>query len=173
MADAGSLIQSVRAGEPDALRAVYQAHGAALFRLAYRLMGNVPDAEDVVHDLFVGLPEALGRYDERGAFEPWLKTVAARLALMKLRVGRRRHEVDLEQASNGPVAGTDNAVDRIAVESALSALPEELRLVVMLKEVEGYSHAEVGRMLGINPVTSRVRLLRALRRLRRLLGGSR
>src|SRR5213593_5157435 len=91
-----SLIAEARAGGPEALAALYLEHGGALFRLAYRLVGAREDAEDVVHDVFVGLPEALRRYEERGSFAPWLKRVTARLALMRLRSRRRRREVALE-----------------------------------------------------------------------------
>src|SRR5436190_2181243 len=95
----GSLIAEARAGSPDALSALYLEHGAALFRLAYRLVGAREDAEDVVHDVFVGLPEALRRYEERGSFAPWLKRVTARLALMRLRRSKRRREVALDNAA--------------------------------------------------------------------------
>ncbi len=94
-----SLIAEARAGSPDALSALYLEHGAALFRLAYRLVGGREDAEDVVHDVFVGLPEALRRYEERGSFPGWLKRVTARVALMKLRSGKRRREVSLDNAA--------------------------------------------------------------------------
>ncbi len=60
-------IDRARTGDPEALASLYRAHGAALYRLAYRLTGTSQDAEDVVHDVFVGLPEALGRYEERAA----------------------------------------------------------------------------------------------------------
>src|SRR5258706_15733505 len=63
-----SLIAEARAGSPNALSALYLEHGVALFRLAHRLVGAREDAEDVVHDVFVGRPEALGRYEERGSF---------------------------------------------------------------------------------------------------------
>ncbi|PYO64311.1 MAG: hypothetical protein DMD71_13475, partial [Gemmatimonadetes bacterium] len=84
---------AARRGEPPALAALYRAHGAAVFRLAYRLTGTREDAEDVVHDVFVGLPEALLRYEERGRLQSWLKRVAARVALMRLRQRGRRREV--------------------------------------------------------------------------------
>ena len=61
-------IEALRAGRPDALAALYREHGAALYRLAYRLTGSRHDAEDVVHDMFVGLPEALRRYILRTRF---------------------------------------------------------------------------------------------------------
>ena len=85
-----NAVETIRAGSPDALAALYREHGHALYRLAYRLVGTREDAEDVVHDVFVGLPEALGRYQERGSFAGWLKRVTARLALMRLRTRTRR-----------------------------------------------------------------------------------
>src|SRR6266436_7497886 len=91
-----SLIAEARAGSPNALSALYLEHGVALFRLAHRLVGAREDAEDVVHDVFVGLPEALGRYEERGSFGGWLKRVTARVALMRLRARNRRREVAME-----------------------------------------------------------------------------
>src|SRR6059036_838784 len=98
-----SLIAEARAGSPDALSALYLEHGAALFRLAYRLVGGREDAEDVVHDVFVGLPEALRRYEERGSFGGWLKRVTARVALMKLRSGKRRREVTVTSRRRLPL----------------------------------------------------------------------
>src|SRR2546426_10870811 len=86
----GSLIAEARAGSPDALSALYLEHGAALFRLAYRLVCAREDGEDGVHDVFVGLPGALRRYEERGSFAAWLKRLTARGALVRLRSGQRR-----------------------------------------------------------------------------------
>ena len=94
-----SLIAEARAGSPNALSALYLEHGAALFRLAYRLVGVREDAEDVVHEMFVGLPDALRRYEERGSFAAWLKRVTARMALMRLRSRKRRREVSLDDAA--------------------------------------------------------------------------
>src|SRR5881409_2385591 len=95
----GSLIAEARAGSPDALSALYLEHGAALFRIAYRLVGAREDAEEVVHDVFVGLPEALGRYEERGSLAAWLRRVTARVALMRLRSDKRRREVTLDDTA--------------------------------------------------------------------------
>ncbi|MGH2608611.1 MAG: RNA polymerase sigma factor [Tepidiformaceae bacterium] len=164
------LIDRARAGSPDALGALYEAHGAALFRLAYRLLGSREDAEDVVHDVFVGLPEALQRYEERGALDAWLKRVAARVALMRLRGRRRRGEVDLAAAEETVGGGlSDPPTDVRRLQAAVDRLPEHLRSVLVLKEIEGYSHAEVGGLLGISEGASRVRLARGHKRLRTLL----
>src|SRR5947208_3485274 len=160
-------VEGARGGDPEALASLYRAYGAARYRLAYRLTGTPQDAEDVVHDVFVGLPEALGRYEERGSFAGWLKRVTARVALMRLRTRTRRREVMLDAtlaADERPAR-----VESMALETAINGLPDRLRSVVVLKEVEGYSHAEVADLLEISEGASRVRLNRAMKRLRKML----
>ncbi|PYP01133.1 MAG: hypothetical protein DMD57_14555 [Gemmatimonadetes bacterium] len=160
-------IDAARTGDPEALASLYRTHGAVLYRLAYRLTGTPQDAEDVVHDVFVGLPEALGRYEERGSFASWLKRVTARVALMRLRARTRRREVGIEATLPTAAPPLDSA--SVALRAAVGALPDPLRAVLVLKEIEGYSHAEVGELLGISAGASRVRLNRAMRRLRKTL----
>src|SRR6266496_321420 len=148
-------IEAARAGSPDALAVLYQDHGAALYRLAYRLTGTREDAEDVVHDVFVGLPEALTRYEERGRLGAWLRRVTARVALMRQRKARRRQEVGLDSAA-GVASSAHGTSEDAALRAALDALPADQRAVVVLKEMEGYTHAEIATTLGISHVTSRV-----------------
>jgi RNA polymerase sigma-70 factor (ECF subfamily) len=169
--DAGSaeLVRRVRLGDREALGGLYDAFGTALFRLAYRLTGTREDAEDVVHDVFVGLPEALGRYEERGRLGAWLRRVTARVAFMRLRNRNHRREIGLEGADGVAAPPHEWTSDHAALQGAVNALPVALRSVLVLKEMEGYSHAEIAEMLSITAVTSRVRLLRALRRVRREL----
>jgi RNA polymerase sigma-70 factor (ECF subfamily) len=168
------LIDGARAGDAGALAALYTAHAQTLFALAWRLTGSRADAEDVVHDVFVGLPEALRRYVERGSFAAWLRAVTARTALMRMRARRRRGEVDVELAAGIPAAPREGAAAaRADLQRAVAGLPDSLRAVFVLKEVEGYTHAEIGALLGITPGASEVRLCRALRRLRERLEGSR
>src|SRR5437870_10288598 len=162
-----SLIAEARAGSPHALSALYLEHGAALFRLAYRLVGAREDAEDVVHDVFVGLPEALKRYEERGSFTSWLKRVTARVALMRLRARKRRREVALEATL--PAVDPPPEPASMALRVAVDALPDLLRSVLVLKEIAGYSHAEVGELLGISTGASRVLWNRAMRLARKTL----
>jgi RNA polymerase sigma-70 factor (ECF subfamily) len=157
-------------GSPEALAELYRRHGPALFRLAYRLTGSRDDAEDVLHDVFVGLPEALEHYEERGRLDAWLRRVTARVALMRQRNARRRPVIRLEDADLPGASAHEPPID---LQAAVDALPTKLRSVLVLKEIEGYSHAEIAEMLDISAVASRVRLLRAMRRLRRILGGDR
>ncbi len=162
------LVREARNGSAEALGALYDAFGGGLFRLAYRLTGTREDAEDAVHDVFVGLPEALARYEERGRLDAWLRQVTARIVLMRQRTSRRRREVGIEGAAELP-ARVPASFDDAGLRAALDALPAAQRAVLVLKEMEGYTHAEIALTLGISPVTSRVRLMRALRGMRRYL----
>jgi RNA polymerase sigma factor (sigma-70 family) len=156
--------------DPEAIGALYRAHAADLHRLMYRLTGSAADAEDLLHDLFVGLPELLRRYDERGKLAPWLRRVAARMALMRMRGVRRRGEVAMDEAPAAALHARDASPEGAwDLERALAALPAPLRSVFVLKQMEGYTHAEIARILDITGGASRVRHLRALRQLRKLL----
>ena len=157
-----------RLGDADALDRIeelYRRHAGALMAVAYRLLMSRADAEDVVHDLFVGLPEALRKYEERGSMEGWLKRIVVRLALSRIRA---RRDVPLDAAELTVQPG--DPVGRVAIQRALADLSPSLRAVLVLKEIEGFSHAEIGAMLGISVGASEVRLHRALRQLRASLG---
>ncbi len=152
------------------LQDLYERHAEAIYRLAYRLTGTSSDAEDVVQDVFVGLPEALNAYQEQGKLDAWIRKVAARVALSKLRHQSRRREVPLDTAPDSMTQGhADAVVSQVTLQRALDRLPDALRAVLVLKELEGYSHAEIGEMLGIQASTSQVRLHRAHAKLRQIL----
>lgn len=166
-----NLVARTRTGDVAALTEVYERYGDALMALAFRLTGSQADAEDVLHDVFLGLPEALAKYDERGAFESWIKRITARVALSKLRARRREREVDLVDEHVAPESGAMHRLtDLVAVQRAIEALPDTLRVVFVLREVEGYSHAEIAALLEISTNASEVRLHRAIRALRNTLG---
>lgn len=166
--DESQLAAMATAGDSQALGELFQRHAGRLELLAFRLLQSSADAEDVIQDLFVGLPEALGRYRDDGKLEAWLRRITVNLALKKLRGTRRRREEGLPDSlsTEAPVSA-----ERIQVRRAVDQLPDKLRTVVILKLVEGYSHQEIGELLGISRGTSEVRLSRALARLRQSLGG--
>lgn len=165
------LAVRIRGGSLDALEQLYRALGADLYRVAYRITLSRQDAEDVVHDVFLGLRGALNGYVEHGELQAWLKRVTTRAALMRVRTDRRREAreaVFLRERPEGG-AGSDQGTGA-DVERLLAGLAPDLRVVVVLHELEGLPHREIARTLGITPVTSRVRLWRALDRLRRFVG---
>jgi RNA polymerase sigma-70 factor, ECF subfamily len=164
------LASGIAEGADGALEELYARCGQDLLRLAFNLLGSLDDAEDTVQDVFVGLPLAMRRYEERGAFRGWLKRLTARTALMQLRSRTRRQtdSLDTPAARQHPSAA-DLVLDRIDLQAAIASLPDALRAVFVLSQVEQLSHAEIAAMLGIRRGTSEVRLHRAIRRLRHIL----
>jgi RNA polymerase sigma-70 factor (ECF subfamily) len=159
------LIRQTAAGVPDGIAGLYRLYSGHLLRLGWRLTGSRHDAEDIVHDLFLGLPEAIRSFEHRGSFAGWLNRVATRMALMRMRSAHRRREATLEE--NQPaVSESLSAEDRSDLDQHIAALPTTLRAVLVLRQIEGYSHEEVSALLGISPGASRVRFNRAVQRLR-------
>lgn len=163
------LLARVREGDAAALRVVFDRYAGTLYRLAFRLLGSSDDADDVVQDVFVGLRTALGRYDDQGKFEGWLKRVTVRASLMRLRGDRRR-----EAAALGAPAPMMTSPDRDpklqdTLTAAVADLAPSLRAVFVLRMIEDYTYEEIGDVLGVSVGACKVRLHRALRQLRPLL----
>jgi len=152
------------------LERIFREHGQLVLDTAYRLTGSVSDAEDVLQDVFLGLPAALERYQPRDTFAAWLRRVTVRVALMRLRRDRGRREIALDTVPEPSVRAHDSSAERAEIERAIAALPAGLRTVFVLREVEGYSHAEIADLLDIREGTSQVRHHRAVRLLRAALG---
>ena len=167
------LIANVRAGSPDALGELFVRHADQLLAVAYRLTASLPEAEDIVQDVFVGLPEALRGYVELGQLDAWLKQVTVRHTLMRMRATSRRPESPLDETTGELAGASRDHATRITLDTALAGLSVTLRTVFVLHEIEGYSHVEIGRALGIRTGTSEVRLFRARALLRAALGDAR
>ncbi len=168
-----TLVKGARAGQPDAIAGLYDLYGATVYGVALRLSNSATDAEDVVQDVFIGLGRSLASFEGRGSLEGWIKRVTSRTALMRLRRQRARNEISIDA---GIPAWSESAgsspTDRLTLERALAGLPDELRTVFVLKEIEGYSHREIGEMLGIQTGTSKTRLHRARRELQQSIEGT-
>ena len=166
------LVKRLRAKDPEAFAWLYDQYAGLLFRIGYSLLGDTAEAEDLVHDVFLGLPRAIMTFEGRGSFEGWLKRVATRTCLMKLRQGRSRATGMRRQAWSLPgferPPDVDTALD---LEAALRQVKPILRAAFVLREVQGYSYDEVGDLLGISSGAARVRVLRARRVLCALLKG--
>lgn len=166
------LVARLRAKDPEAFASLYDQYAGLLFRIGYSLLGDPSEAEDLVHDVFLGLPRALTTFEGRGSFEGWLKRVATRTGLMKLRqarsrtTGLQRRGWTLPRLTRPPDA--DAALD---LNAALGELTPALRAAFVLREVQGYRYEEVADLLGISIGAARVRVLRARRALSALLEG--
>lgn len=167
--DAG-LSRELRAGEARAWETLYDALGKRVFRLIVRLVSDEQVARDLTHDTFVAVSERGAQYAGRGSVEGWVFRIAANTAKSWLRDTARRREIR-EEMLTGTTGGVlrAEAEDRIVLRQAVMELSDGQRAVLLLHEVDGYTHAEIGEMLDIAEGTSKARLSRARNALRERL----
>lgn len=164
------LLNALRSGEACALGTVYEIFGGMVYRVAWRFTGCKADAEDVLQDVFIALPESVVRLETAAVFEAWLKRVAVRTSLMKLRAGSRRSRFEASLVSNAEAdRSSADTLDRSELEQAIARLPDALRVVFVLREIEGFQHGEIATMLDISEHASQQRMHRARARLRLFL----
>ncbi len=169
----GRAIARARAGDLDAFDEVVSRHGGRAFRVAFRLMGQREDAEDLVQDAFVLAFRNLARYDAAQPFAPWFHRILVNRGLNLRRDQARRatepllEDVPAREESPGRAAERRELTERLR--AALARLPERERTIVELFDLEGFDSGEVAQILDMARGTVRWHLHRARRKLRREL----
>ncbi|GAA1936348.1 RNA polymerase sigma factor SigE [Nocardioides marmoribigeumensis] len=172
--------------EPSSTReswdAIVRDHSARVYRLAYRLTGNVADAEDLTQEVFVRVFRSLDDYVP-GTFEGWLHRITTNLFLdqarrrSRIRFDHLAHDPGTESVHTGRGLGVAGSSDRVLldglfeadVESALASLPPDFRAAVVLCDIEGLSYDEIARVLDLKLGTVRSRIHRGRALLREAL----
>ena len=176
----GELVVAARRGDSQAFDELVDRHAHRLFRLAFRLVSRSADAEDVVQETLMGAFRHLGRFRERSTVKTWLSSILVRQAARCLRKRGRRKVLPLHEAASEvgdrlagrTGAGPSEQVTRsLDVRQALQALSREHREVVVLREYEGMSYAEISEVLGVPRGTVESRLFRARQHLKVELRG--
>ncbi len=169
----GELVARTLAGEQAAFGILVERYAASVRRVARAVLGDPDDADDASQDALLAALGKLRQYDPRRPFGPWLMRIAANAATdrRRRRRVRRTEPLDGNVVAGGtlPDAETNRRVLGQRLRDALSQLPERRRVAVVLFDVEGYSHAEIGRVLGIPEGTVRSEVFHARRALRSLL----
>ena len=174
------LVERCRQGELGAFEELYRQHSGRLFSLAVRMLGNQPDAEDQLQEIFLSAHRKLESFRGEAALGTWLYRLAMNQLLdyVRSRAARTGQLTDgLDDATLLADAGghrlADRAIDRIDLERALGELPEGCRAAFLLHDVEGLEHKEVSEVLGIAEGTSKSQVHKARLRLRGLLRAKR
>lgn len=169
-AEERALVRDAQRGSRDAFAALVRLHERRAYAVARAIALTHEDAEDAVQDGFLHAYRALERFRPEQAFGAWLHRIVANAALD---IGRRRRVRDADALSeNVPEPFRDPAEDdelRRRLRDGLAVLPERQRAVVVLHDVEGFTHGEIGAMLGIPEGTARSDLHHARAALRRVL----
>ena len=179
-------IAALQAGEPQAFARFVDQYSTPVYRLALKMLGNPQDAEDVLQNTFLKVFENIRNFEGRASLSTWVYRIASNEALMLLR--KRKHhpavDTDFEQMDDSsesfhphlfvdwcclPEDTLLNAEMRVYLDKAIQKLPEKLRIVFVLRDIEGLSIKETSQVLDISESAVKTRLLRARMKLRETL----
>lgn len=179
--DDRALVSAAQAGDRAALDTLLRRHHDRIHALCRRLAGNEADALDATQEALIAIARGLRRFDGRAAFSTWAYRVTTNACLDELRRRRRRPTPGLPEdlddlgghqrhALGAPAPGIEGLADRLAIDTALSRLPEEFRVVVVLRDLCDLDYAEIAAVLDIPPGTVRSRIARGRSQLADHLG---
>lgn len=172
--DERALVLAAQRGEREAFSQLVRTHERRAYAVARAIVVNHEDAEDAVQEAFLHAYRALHRFLPDQAFGAWLHRIVANAALDITRRRKVRDADELPETVASPFRDPAESSElRQRLESALANLPARQRAVIVLHDVEGYRHAEIGRMLGIPEGTARSDLHYARSTLRAVLGSVR
>ncbi|HXY42612.1 MAG TPA: sigma-70 family RNA polymerase sigma factor [Acidimicrobiales bacterium] len=175
-----ALVERARGGDTVAFEELVRLTSPACYALALRLVGNEHDARDVMQEAYLRAFRGLRRFRGEAGFSTWLHRITVNCAASLVK-GRQKASCDhlddcgeaaqlIEQRSDGnPESVASTSVDRERLVEALAELPDQLRLVVVLRDVYDLPHRDIAKELGISQAAAKVRLHRARRRLRERL----
>lgn len=177
-------VEALKAGDRAEFARLVDLASAPIYRLGLKMLGNPQDAEDVLQNTFLKALQSLGNFEGRSSPLTWLYRIAVNEALMLIR--RQKPQVEIaEEPQDGegdlptPVQLTDwcclpesdflTAESKRALDAAILKLPEKLRVVFLLRDIEGMSIQETSETLNLTETAVKTRLLRARLHLREQL----
>ena len=178
--EAAAVLARARQGDSEAFRVLVEQHSRSVFRLAFRMIGNEQDAEDVVQESFLRAYRQLGRFESRANFGTWLYRITANCAVDLMRAKQARHDQSRAETLDDAVDTTLSQLpdpERMAgsaeiqrrVTKALEGLSPLERAAFTLRHYEGRSIEEISRTLGLGTSAAKHSVFRAVKKLRAVL----
>ena len=158
------LIQSCIKGDRASQKVLYDRLAPRMFPICIRYIGDRVQAEDVLQDGFITLFTKLKEYKGEGSFEGWARRIFVTTALMSLRKKdalKMSEELDCARGMKAETVSQTQSLGYKELMALVMSLPPGFRTVFNMYSIEGYSHKEIGEMLGISETTSRTQLSRA------------
>jgi RNA polymerase sigma-70 factor (ECF subfamily) len=166
--DAPRFLDRLRAGDRSAFEELVIAYQHRVFGVALRMLGSAAEAQEVAQEVFLRAHRGLSGFRGDAKLSTWLYAIASRLCLNRMQSGERRlarqgEEVLLRLADEArrPDAALERSELEAALARAIAELPEERRIVVVLRDLEGLSYEEISEVLDLELGTVRSRLHRA------------
>lgn len=169
-----NLVVECKQGSKKACYELYRLYSKAMLNIAYRIVGNIGEAEDVLQEAFLHAFNKVQDFRQETTFGLWLKQIVVSRSINLLRKRKLEWtELEDEKMMNIPEEEIEDDDDKnykvAAVKEAMKELPEGYRVVISLYLLEGYDHEEIGQILNITENTSRTQFLRAKRKLGEIL----
>ena len=172
------LVQGLRDGRTGAVETLVARHGPWIYRLALRLTGSPPDAEEVAQDALLRIIQKIDTFKGEAAFTSWVYRIAANLAYQKLRSRPGREEVSIdallpvfdEMGHHTQMVSdwSDQVEDRVLaqearqrLQEAIELLPPDYKVVFVLHDMEGRPNAEIAELLDLSLPAVKSRVHRA------------
>jgi RNA polymerase sigma factor (sigma-70 family) len=163
------LIEDCRKGNGKAQSKLYHQYSRAMFNLAYRILNNREDAEDILQETFVDCFRNIDSFRFESTFGAWLKKILINKCINHI----KRKKIDLTLCENLPVNVAEEEEDVVydtgRIFKGIEMLPDGYRIILTLYLLEGYDHTEISQILGITESTSKSQYSRAKEKLRTLL----
>jgi len=172
---AHAVIESMQRGQISALEEVFNLYGERVFGVCLGILGNRVDAEDASQEVFLRAFQQAARFSGRSRFSTWLLRLATNHTLNHAKAAKRRKRLSeplLEDASSAGPAPDHGAIGgelREAIAELLQQIPLEQRQVLVLREMEGLSYAELAEVFAVPIGTVTSRLIRGREKLRALV----
>lgn len=167
------LIEAACGGDPGAARRLYERYAPRVFAVVRRIAGDDDLAHDCAQDAWIRAFRALPTFRGDARFGTWIHRIAVNAALQAVRSRDRRAEAasPVPETLAAPAAEHDPLLAQ-RLEAALDRVPAGMRQVLVLHDVEEYTHEEIAGLLGISPGTSKSQLFKARARMRQILRSS-
>ncbi len=179
------LVLRSQKGDDDAFEQLVLRHQKKMVNIAFRITGTYEDACDVAQDAFVSAYKEIQRFECKSRFSTWLYTITVNLSKNRLKqiiTARNRHEVSIHAEEGAisidPPSADPNALEMLekrdikkGVQDCIAKLEEDFRVVVVLRDIQGFAYNEIGAMLKVAEGTVKSRLFRAREMLKKCLKG--
>jgi RNA polymerase sigma-70 factor (ECF subfamily) len=173
-AEEAELVNRCRNGDWGAFEAIYRRHSTSIYNLAYRMVGNSTDAEDLLQEVFLLVYNKMASFQGQAALGTWLYRIATNRCLDHLRSRAKRNQSktdSLDQWERPEVSGPrETTAERLDLDRCIANLPDSYRAAFILYDVQGFEHREVAEILGVAEGTSKSLVHKARLRIRECLG---
>ena len=176
-AEESLFVLRLQANEDAAYDELVRTYHASIYQVAYRMLGDTADASDVVQEIFLKVFRHIGGFKGEAALKTWIFRIAFSEILNRLRWWKRRRRsstVSIDEPPNGngngyhladskptPAEVLESKEQENAIQQALRKLSSDHRSIIVLRDIEGFSYAEIAEVLGVSAGTVKSRLARA------------